>query len=166
MLKQLQFIMTLIFSIGAISSATAAIELEKGSTHQSSITPKEVFAQQKASGFTIADYEKLTGKRLGFFDKMKLKLAQKYAQKAKNQEGSDKKILSLLAMLLGIGGLLSFLFLPLLGGLMSIAGLVLGIRALKKENSKVMAILGIVFGGLTLVVLLAVIIFAASFSFV
>jgi hypothetical protein len=70
-------------------------------------------------------------------------------------------------LLLGLGSLIAFWSVELLGLGMALAAVVLGIIALKKENSKIMAILGILFGSLTVLVTLFFVILAASnFSFV
>lgn len=167
MLKQLRIIMAFIFSIATISILSAAVESDKGSMNQGHITQNEASTVKKAfSALTIADYEKQTGKKLGFFERIKFKLAQKYAKKLEKSDGSGKKTLSLLALILGGGSLLCLFILPLFGILMALAGLILGIVGLKKESSKTMAILGIVFGGLTLLLTIFFIILVASFSFV
>ena len=167
MLKQLRLIMAFIFSIATISILSAAVESDKGSMNQGHITQNEASTVKKAfSALTIADYEKQTGKKLGFFERIKFKLAQKYAKKLEKSDGFGKKTLSLLALILGGGSLLCLFILPLFGMLMALAGLILGIVGLKKESSKTMAILGIVFGGLTLLLAIFFIILVASFSFV
>jgi hypothetical protein len=160
--------MTLIFSIATIGIlSAAAIKLERGSTtHQRSIARYDAYPQEKAVAATTANAQGTqSGKKLSFFNKIKVKLLEKYAKKLENAEAGTGKTRSLLALLLGLGSLVTFWVAYLLGALMAVAAVVLGIMALKKEKSKVMAILGIVFGSLTLLVALLIIVLGSlSFS--
>lgn len=63
------------------------------------------------------------------------------------QYEKKKKLFSILSLVCGILCLLTFCF-PLVSALFAVASIVLGILALLKKHTKVMAILGIVFGGI------------------
>jgi hypothetical protein len=167
MSKQLRSFMTLIFSIVSIGIlSAAAVKLEQGTTNQGDIARYNAYPQKKTVATTIADAQgKQSGKKLSFFNKIKVKLIEKYAKKLENAEAGTGKTRSLLALLLGLGSLVTFWVAYLLGALMAVAAVVLGIMALKKEKSKVMAVLGIVFGSLTLLVALLIIVLGSlSFS--
>ena len=115
----------------------------------------------------ITEYEEIIGKKMSFADKIKFKIAQKWSKKLSDaNEKSDKKTLSLIALISGISSLIVIWLVPVLGLLLGIAGIVFGFIGLKKENAKVMAILGIVLGGLLVLLTALLLIALTNFSFV
>jgi Flp pilus assembly protein TadB len=164
MLKQLRSFMTLILSVVTIGTSTAAIESNKSTVLQENGGQSSVFFQSNATRATTTIPYVPSRKKLSFFDKISVKLMHKYALQPEKTEGSGNKIRPLLALLLGLGSLVTLWMLYWVGALMAIAAIVLGIIALKKEKAKGLAILGIGFGGLTLLLILAFIILG-SFSF-
>lgn len=123
--------------------------------------------QTGSLSMTITDYEKLSGKKLNFIQKMQFKLAQKYAAKKSETDKSDKKTLSLIALIAGGSSIITTLLaLPILGLLLALAGIIFGFISLKKEKAKTMSILGIVFGGLTLILILLLVVLLATIGFV
>ncbi len=121
-----------------------------------SLTPKQVEAK--------------TGEKMSLVQKMGLKIAQKRFKKElkKNPDAraeGNLDVVGLLSLIFGgLGLILLFTPLGLLGLLLGIAGFVMGFVGMKKDGAnKVFRILGIVFGGLTILLLLIGIIFIAAF---
>jgi len=119
------------------------------------------------------DVEKITGKKLAFFQKMKLKLAQKVLKKYSDGEiTARQKKQARASMIFGILGL-AFLFIslsPFLGflGILSIPSAILAIifgsRSLK-GNSNSEGKIGVITGAATLgLIIVAVIVIAIAFS--
>jgi hypothetical protein len=130
-----------------------------------------------AADFTVADFLNMTpkqyaeqsGEKMSFTKKLAFKMVQ---NKVKKQVAKGKvdasapasgNTMSLLSLIFGGVGLLS-LVLPIgiFGLLLGVAGLVLGLVAMKKEGSNVMNLLGTIFGGLTVLLFLVAVIFVAS----
>ena len=119
----------------------------------------------------VKDIEKITGKKMTLFQKIKLKIAQKVLNKLSDNEMTEKQRKQAEAsLILGIGSLA----LLLLSGAVSIFGLlcipaailaiVFGSKSLK-GNSNAKGIVGVVTGGVTLVIIvLAVILLAIFFA--
>lgn len=119
------------------------------------------------------DIEKITGKKFGLFQKVKIKLAQIALRKYSDGEITPKqKRQARISMILGFVGL-AFLFVslsPFLGflGILSIPAAILailfGAKSLK-GNSNTEGIIGVVTGGVTLaLIILAIIVIAIAFS--
>ena len=119
------------------------------------------------------DVEKITGKKLGLFQKMKLTLAQKILKKYSNDEMTAKqKKQARISMILGILGL-AFLFIslsPFVGfmGILSIPlailAIIFGLKSLK-GNSNSEGKIGVITGAATLgLIIVAVIVAAIAFS--
>ena len=163
--KQLRTRLTLVFAI-----ATFGI-LQAVTVVKSSVTSTEVNNLETAtvttdfSKLTIADYEKLSGKKRSFIQKVQFKLAQKYAVKMPTEEKSSKKTSSLLSLILGIGSFVLLLVPFYVSITAAVVGLFLGIRGLRKENARTMATWGIVLSGLLLLLMIGLIILANNFSF-
>ena len=119
------------------------------------------------------DVEKITGKKLGLFQKMKLTLAQKILKKYSNDEMTAKqKKQARTSMILGILGL-AFLFISLspFVGFMGILSIPLAILAIifgsksLKGNSNSEGKIGVITGAATLgLIIVAVIVAAIAFS--
>jgi hypothetical protein len=156
MIKPIALLLTLFFSF----YADAAVVPNGGTV------PKLDFTKIKAK-----DIEKITGKKLTLFQKVKLKIAQKVLKKLNDDEMTDKqRKFAQTSLILGIGSLVLLLF----SGLISVFGLlcipaavlaiVFGAKSLK-GNSNAKGIIGVVTGGVTLVIIvLAIIIVLAFFA--
>ena len=120
---------------------------------------------EKTMLMTPLEYEYSTGKKLSFVEKLGFKILQKKLKKgaALPKAGGDGgNLLSLLSCIFGGAGLL-IAFVSGLGGiLLGIAGLVLGIIALKKEDSRTLAIIGTICGGLVVLISIVAVIIVAS----
>lgn len=127
------------------------------------ITPKQI--------------EKLTGKKLTFFQKVKLKILQKTLKKYENADITDQqKRQANISMILGISSIALLLissiaiigFLGILSIPAAVLALVFGIKSLK-GNSNTKGIVGVVTGGVTiglfLIALILVAIFFSGFTF-
>ncbi len=111
------------------------------------------------------DVEKIIGRKLSLREKIGLKIAK---WKAKNffrdgEPTEKQKHLGVLSLIFGATGLLfTFIFFPVGIGL-AIAGLILGIKSVK-GNGNVPAILGIVFSGVAIALLLLALAFVAAWG--
>ena len=159
----------LIFSLVMLfltSSSVEAVTMNKNQALNSeksiTITPKQ-------------DEANSSSKKMNFMERLTFKVLQNKIQKAlafnkdkSNTDGSNSdNTLSLLSCIFGVLGLL-LLFtgsstLILLGLFVGIAGFATGLVGLKKENSKVLAIIGLVAGSLVLLIFIAAIILVASY---
>jgi hypothetical protein len=92
----------------------------------------------------VNDIERLTGKKLSFFQKLQLKLILEKLKKRNVGEPTKKQLnQGMWSMILGIGSIV-FIFFPFIGMIavpMAIAAVVLGIISLK-GNSNTQAIVG------------------------
>jgi hypothetical protein len=166
MKKKLKTLFTLFILTATFSVSFAAIE-QKSNASQAAKASTDVFTHQKnLRTMTIADYEKLSGKKMGLISKVQFKVAQKFATKKAETEKSDKKTFSLISLIAGGISLITTIIFPFVGLLLALAGLIFGIIGLKKEKAQTMSILGIVFGGLTLLLILVFVVLIASISFV
>ena len=117
---------------------------------------------------TPREYQKLTGKKLKLKEKIGLKILQWKVKRKMNDQATPEQIrLGRLSLILGILALVC-IFIPIgviaiLGLGCAIAGLVLGIKSIK-GNSNVMGILGVVFSGLVLFILLLAIAIVAAWG--
>lgn len=127
------------------------------------ITPKQI--------------EKLTGKKLTFFQKVKLRILQKAIKKYKNSDITDQqKKQANISMILGISSIVLLLvssiavigFLGILSIPAAILALVFGIKSLN-GNSNTKGIIGVITGGVTigliLIALILILIFFSGFTF-
>jgi len=140
---------------------------------QALVTSNSV-ASPKYDPFKIKpkDVEKITGKKLTFFQKIKLKLAQKLLKKYSDGEVTAKKKQARLSMLLGILGI-AFLFIslsPLFGflGILAIPSAILavifGSQSLR-GNSNAEGMIGVITGGVTIaLIIITIIVVAIAFS--
>ena len=119
------------------------------------------------------DLEKITGEKLTFFQKIKLKLAQSFLKKYSDGEMTAKQQKQArISMTLGIMGL-AFLFIslsPFLGFLgilaipSAILAIVFGSQSLR-GNSNSEGMIGVITGGATIaLIVIAVIVIAIAFS--
>lgn len=126
--------------------------------------PKFDFTTVKAK-----DIERFTGKKLTFFQKVKLKIAQKLLTKLDEDRMTDQqKKQAQASMILGIGSLL----LLLLSGAVSFFGLlcipaailavIFGTKSLR-GNSNAKGIIGVVTGGVSILLIVLAIIIVAAF---
>src|SRR5262245_50675812 len=120
---------------------------------------------------TPKEYEKLTGKKLRFKQKIGLKIYQwKLRKKMANSEITpEQKKQGRLSLLLGIVSIVC-LFIPVgvivvLGLGCAIAGFVLGIKSLK-GNSNTMGIIGLVLSSLTIFFFMLALIYVASWGWI
>jgi hypothetical protein len=153
MIKPIALLLTLFFTFYADAAVAP----------NSVVPPKPDFTKIKAK-----DIERITGKKLTLFQKVKIKIAQKLLKKFSDDEMSEaQKKMADASMILGIGSLA----LLLLSGLVSVFGLlcipaailaiVFGSKSLK-GNSNTKGIIGVVTGGVTLaIIILAMIIILA-----
>lgn len=131
--------------------------------------------QTTSKKITAKDIEKLTGKKLNFFQKLKLKLVQskllrKYISFGDGAMTEQQKKWAKWSMILGIGSLVLLLvaFIPYLSilGLLSvpasILAIIFGVKSLK-GNSNAQGIVGIVTGGVTLLFILLALIWLFTF---
>jgi hypothetical protein len=138
-----------------------ALKAEAITNSDSPSNPRQELTAEKLIKITPHDYEVATGKKPNFMERVGFKLLQKklkkHASMFKADAGGDSNLLSLLSCIFGGAGLLLLLVIPIISILLGIAGFVLGLIALKKEDSKTLAIIGISCGGLVLLVLLTLI---------
>lgn len=113
------------------------------------------------------DLERITGKKLTFFQKIKLKIAQAALRKFSGELTEKQKKQAETSMILGIGSIVILLLsgvLPFAGLLCipaAILAIVFGAQSLK-GNSNTKGIVGVVTGGITLaIIVLAIIILTA-----
>jgi hypothetical protein len=149
-----------------------AVQPRGHATPQTTETAGNFMTYQDLLSVTPQQYEALSGKKMPWPQKLALKIAQKKAAKkiAKgkldpNAAVASGNTLSLLSLIGGAGGLL-LIWIPyigLLGLAMAIAGLVLGLVAMKNEGSNTMNLLGVILGGLTLLLFLVAVIIVATF---
>jgi len=141
---------------------------------QALVTSNSV-ASPKYDPFKIKpkDVEKITGKKLTFFQKIKLKLAQKLLKKYSDGEVTAKKKQARLSMLLGILGI-AFLFIslsPLFGflGILAIPSAILAVIIFGSQslrgNSNAEGMIGVITGGVTIaLIIITIIVVAIAFS--
>lgn len=137
------------------------------------VTPEPTVPTIDLRKFKMKEIEKMTGKKLGFFQKIKLKILLTAAKKFKDGEMTEKqKKQATASMILGIGSIVLMLIssIPIIGFLgilcipAAILALVFGIKSLK-GNSNTKGIIGVVTGSVTLVLIaLAVILLAILFA--
>lgn len=142
-------------------------------------TPANLPAIQKFDLTTITpkQVEKLTGKKLGFFQKLKLRMLQRALRKYKDADITDQqKKQANISMILGISSIVLLLissvaiigFLGILSIPAAVLALVFGIKSLN-GNSNTKGIIGVVTGGVTiglvLIALILVLIFFSGFTF-
>ena len=121
----------------------------------------------------VKDVEKLAGKKLSFFQKIKLKILLAAAKKLSREEITEKQEKQATAsMLLGLGIIVLMLLsaLPFVGFISilcfpaAILAIIFGMKSLK-GNSNTKGIIGLVSGGLVLLLaIVAIIIIAAAFA--
>lgn len=156
MIKPIVLLLTLFFSFYADAAVAP-----------NAVAPRKFdFTKWKAK-----DIERITGKKLTLFQKVKIKIAQKFLQKLGDDEMTEKqKRQAQSSLIFGIGSLT----LLLLSGVIAIFGLlcipaailaiVFGAKSLK-GNSNTKGIIGVVTGGATLaIILIAIIVVLAFFA--
>lgn len=128
--------------------------------------PKAVHIRQILS-LTPDQYKNLTGKKLRLKDRIMLKFLQCKTKKQLNKPADITKLkkLGILSLIFGVLGFI-FIFmnvgiLGIIGVGLAIAGLILGIKSLK-GNTNVPGIIGIVFSGLVLFLILLLVVLLAS----
>lgn len=141
--------------------------------------PVSVPAKQKFDLTTITpkQVEELTGKKLTFFQRIKLKILQKALKKYRDADITEQqKKQATISMILGISSIALLLissvavigFLGILSIPAAVLALVFGIKSLK-GNSNTKGIIGVVMGGVTiglfLIALLLILIFFTGFRF-
>ena len=125
--------------------------------------PKFDFTKIKAK-----DIEKITGKKLTLFQKIKLKIAQTALSKLKGEITEKQEKQAEISMILGISSIALLLLsgvLPFIGLLCvpaAILAIIFGAKSLK-GNSNTKGIVGVVTGGVTLVIIVLAIILLAIF---
>ena len=132
------------------------------SSYQKVTTDNQNLNSQDFSKMTVQEYALRTGKKMSFIEKFAFKIAQKKVNMMRKADGAGSDLLSLLSVILGGAGLLFVLIgtssgLVLLGLLSGIAGFVLGLLGLKKEDSHTMALIGMICGGIVVLAFLYVI---------
>lgn len=154
-----------------VTPSTIAKEKTKKESAFKQLSVEEIFTMPKK------DIEAKIGRKLKFKEKLGLIIVQKAAKKAvkkRTKKAGNENLMGILSLTFGglsfLGTLAAFGgSLPIFAGgfLMSIAGITLGIIGLKKKEPKrVLSILGIVFGGLSFLFGLLIILVIASFSLV
>jgi len=129
------------------------------------------------TAITPKQIEKLTGKKLTFFQKVKLRILQKALKKYKDADITDQqKKQANISMILGISSIVLLLissiaiigFLGILSVPAAVLALVFGIKSLN-GNSNTKGIIGVVTGGVTigliLIALIFLLIFFSGFTF-
>jgi hypothetical protein len=163
--------------VKAIKPITLLFFLFFASLSYAAVTPEPVKPVFDLTTIKVKDFEKLTGKKLSFFQKVKFKILQKVLRKVKGGELTDKqKQQARASMILGIASfvlllLSSVAFIGIAGILCipaAILAVILGAKSLK-GNSNTQGIVGVVTGGVTLALivlaLILVVLFLSSFSF-
>jgi hypothetical protein len=155
MIKPIALLLTLFFSFYADAAVVPA----------TSAPPKFDFTKIKAK-----DIERITGKKLTFFQKIKWKIAQVALKKIKGEITEKQKKQAELSMILGISSIGILLLsgaIPFIGLLCipaAILAIIFGAKSLK-GNSNTKGIVGVVTGGATLLlIVLAVILLAIFFA--
>lgn len=155
MIKPIVLLLTLFFSFYADAAVAP----------NAVAPPKFDFTKLK-----VKDIERISGKKLTLFQKVKIKIAQKFLQKLDDELTEKQKQQAQSSLLLGIGSLALLLLsgvIPIFGLLCipaAVLALVFGIKSLK-GNSNTKGIIGVVTGGATLAIfILAIIIFLALFA--
>ena len=163
--KQLRTCLTLVFAVATFGILQAVTVVRSSATTTGVNNLETATVQTDLSKLTIADYEKLLGRKMNLMQKVQFKLAQKYTAKMPVEEKSSKKTSSLLSLILGIGSFVLLLASFYASIVAAVVGLFLGIRGLRKENARTMATWGIVLSGLLLLLMIGLIILANNFSF-
>jgi hypothetical protein len=156
MIKPIALLLTLFFSFYADAAVAP----------HPAVPPGLDFTKIKAK-----DIERITGKKLTLFQKVKIKIAQKLLRKLSDDEMTDKQKqqaeTSLILGIISLGLLLLSGVIPIFGLLCipaAILAVVFGGKSLK-GNSNTKGIIGVVTGGVTLaIILLAIIIVVALFA--
>jgi hypothetical protein len=141
------------------------------------VTPDPIASAIGLRRIKIKDIEKITGKKLTLFQKIKFKILQKTLGKWDGGEMTEKqKKKAKLSLIFGLGSIVLLLismlpFVAILGLLSipaAITAIVLGAQSLK-GNSNSEGIIGVVTGGITLALimlaLIVAIIFLSGFTF-
>jgi hypothetical protein len=159
--------------VKAIKAGTLLFFLFFVSFSYAAVTPGPASLKTDLRKIKVKDVEKLTGKKLSFFQKIKLKIILAAANKLKDGELTEKQERQATAsMALGIGSLaLMFLsmipFISFIGILCipaAILAIIFGARSLK-GNSNSKGIVGVVTGGVTLLIIaVAIILLAILFA--
>lgn len=154
MIKPVALLLTLFFSFYADAAVVP----------NGAATPKFDLAKIKAK-----DIEKVAGRKLTFFQKIKLKIALVVLRKLDKGEITEKqKKQGEISMILGISSIVILLLsgvLPFIGLLCipaAILAVIFGAKSLK-GNSNTKGIVGVVTGGVTLLLLLIAIIVVLAF---
>lgn len=117
---------------------------------------------------TPQEYEKLTGKKLKFKERIGLKILKWKAKRmAEGKPTDQQKKLGRISLIFGIIGIIC-LFIPvgvivILGAALGIAGLIVGLKSIK-GNSNVPGIIGVVLSCLILLAFLVAIAFVAAYA--
>lgn len=164
----------LLFFAGMYSSSIMAATAPSSVAHKNihviltENKPRTIYIRPILS-LTPEQYKNLTGKKLRLKDRIILKVLQWKIKKQLNTP-ADITLLKKLGILSLIFGVLGFIFiftglgaLGLIGVCLAIAGLILGIKSLK-GNTNVPGIIGIVFSGLVLVLILLAVAIVAAFG--
>jgi hypothetical protein len=150
-IKAIALLLSVFFSIQVFAAVTPP-----GTTDKTSVAD---FTKMKSK-----EFEKLTGKKLTLLEKIQLKLLQKKLRKYDDEEITSKqKKLATWSMFLGIASLI-LLFIPylvLLAIPAALLAMIFGMQSLK-GNSNAKAIIGVVTGGVTLLLILVALVFVAA----
>ncbi|MCB9284120.1 MAG: hypothetical protein H6563_08620 [Lewinellaceae bacterium] len=149
-LNKILLIASFLFAIQPTFAATVVVD------HPATAATEASAQEVRAGAEKMSFRERLATKILD--KKIKKAMQKSEAHKA----GNGGNILSLLSLIFGGASLILLWVFGILGLLLALTAIILGIIGSKKENSKVMAILGIVFGSLTLFLVLLAVAFLAS----
>lgn len=147
------------FGAAVFTAPTEINQNDIEATHNTELTVEQFL------NMTPKSFEEHSGQKMPWYQKLAFKMVQKKVKKKTAKGELDPAAtytpgkMSLLSLIFGSLGMITIL-LPAVGFFLgvgfSVAGLVLGIVAIKREGSNVMNILGIVFSATTLTIVLLV----------
>lgn len=162
-------ISTLILALALPLTQSFGVAVVNTQENQQTVAESAQVSVEDFLNMTPKQFEEQSGQKMSFVQKVAFKMAQNKVKKqvAKGKLDANAPAsagtMSVLALVFGAAGLVLLFVSGLFGLLLGIAGFILGLVAMKKEGSNVMNILGAVFGGLSILLFLVLLIAVASF---
>lgn len=161
----MRFLFLLLFTCSCLSCLASSTEGAPSGFPAPFFVTSPLLTIRDFTSMKIKDIEKLTGKKFSLVEKIAVQLLQRKLKKqiTLGQDPEKLRKMGTLSLLLGVTSIL-VLFLPygiIASIALSIAGLVLGIKA-TKGGKNINAILGIIFSSVTLAFILLAIVVLAS----
>ncbi len=152
----------LIFLVVSVNALHAAVSVQqvRGSKTAYSGQPSLLVSPEEVRELDLRVYEKATGKKMSWMERTLFKVARKKVardmERFSASQDLDTDTMGFWSAVAGIGGFL-IIWIPiirLIGFLLAIAGLVLGILSITREEVGVMNLLGIIFGAAAMLIFL------------